>query len=456
MTNVLSKTQHATAVLVLGLPIVGSHLAQFAIQTTDTIMLGWHSVEELAAVVLAGALWFTLFILGTGFGIALMPLVSAARSSGDDVEIRRSTRMALWLTAMFCVLVMPPILLAEPILLGMGQKPEIAGLAGQYLRIAGWSIFPALGVNVIKSYLAGLERTQFVLWLTLSAVGLNAVINYALIFGNWGAPELGLAGAAWASLLVNLFTFTLLCVYAARATPEYALFQRLWRADRIGFARVFQLGWPIGLTNLAEVGLFTGAAILVGWIGTYELAAHGIALQVASATFLVHLGMSNAATIRAGKAYGRRDEAELRLGGIAASAISAIMVLITVIVFYLYATPLVGLFVDPSDPVRPQIIAIAAVLLLYAAAFQVADAGQVIALGLLRGVQDTKVPMVMAAISYWLVAMPASYILAFPMGYGVEGVWSGLVIGLSVAFLVMTLRFWRKSVYINGRNPRSG
>lgn len=448
MTTPLTIPQHVRAILALGLPLVGSHLAQFAIQMTDTIMLGWHSVEELAAVVLAGSLWFTLFIMGTGFGIALMPLVAAARSSGQDVEIRRTTRMAMWLSALFALLVMPAILAAEPILKAMGQTPEVAELAGQYLRIAGWSMFLALGINVIKSYLAALEKTQFALWATVAAVGLNAIVNYALIFGNWGAPEMGLQGAAWASLVVNLFTFLLLCAYAARATPEHALFQRIWRPDWEAFMRVFQLGWPIGLTNLAEVGLFTGAAVMVGWIGIYELAAHGIALQVASATFLMHLGMSNAATIRAGMAYGRRDEAELRLGGLVVSAISAVIVLITVIVFFLYAEPLVGWFVGPSDPLRPQIVAIASVLLLFAAAFQVADAGQVMALGLLRGVQDTKVPMVMAAVSYWLIAVPASYILGFPMGYGAQGVWSGLVIGLGVAFVAMTIRFWTKSVHI--------
>ncbi|MGR3661766.1 MAG: MATE family efflux transporter [Paracoccaceae bacterium] len=452
MTSSLTYSQHTRAVLALGLPLVGGHLAQFSIHLTDSIMLGWHSVEELAAVVLAGGYWFTIFIMGSGFGIALMPLVAAARASGEDVEIRRTTRMALWLSILFAIASMPLILFAEPILLAMGQTEEISRLSGLYLRIAGWSIFPALGVNVIKSYLAGLERTQFVLWATIAAVGLNATINYALIFGNWGAPEMGLRGAAWASVSVNMFTFFLLCVYAAFATPEHALFQRIWRADWGGFARVFKLGWPIGLTNLAEVSLFTVAAVFVGWIGTYELAAHGIALQVASLTFLVHLGLSNAATIRAGAAYGRRNEAELRRGGLVASAISAVIVLITVLVFYLFAEPLVGLFVNPSDPVRPQIIAIAAVLLMYAAAFQVADAGQVMALGLMRGVQDTKVPMVLATICYWLVAMPASYILGFPLGYGVQGVWAGLVIGLSIAFLVMSYRFWTKSVRITRKS----
>ncbi|MBV1903561.1 MAG: MATE family efflux transporter [Marinosulfonomonas sp.] len=448
MADQLTHRQHARAVLALGLPLVGSHLAQFAIHMTDTIMLGWHSVDELAAVVLAGAYWFTIFIFGAGFGIALMPIVASAVTSGDEIEVRRTTRMALWLSVLFGVLVLPLILLAEPILLSIGQNPTIAELSGTYLKIAGWSIFPALGVMVIKSFLAALERTQVVLWTTVAAVGLNAVINYVLIFGHWGAPEMGLRGAAYASISVNLFTFVLLCFYAAWAEPQHGLFKRLWRPDWAGFSRVFRLGLPIGLTNLAEIGLFSAAAILMGWLGTNELAAHGIAIQIASATFMVHLGLSNAATIRAGQAFGKRDEAALRRGGLVAIGISGLFALATMIVFFAFPEQLTGLFVDPADPRRPDIIPVAATLLLFAAFFQLADGGQVMILGLLRGVQDTKVPMYMAAFSYWLVAMPASYVLGFIFGFGANGVWGGLVIGLAVAAVLMGVRFWGRSVRI--------
>lgn len=448
MSEQLTNKQHLRALLALGVPLAGSHLAQFAVGLTDTIMLGWHSVEELAAVVLAGMCWFTLFIMGAGFGHALLPLVSASLSRGQDTEVRRTTRMALWLSTIFGVIVMPAMLLAEPILLAMGQTPEVANLAGAYLKIAGWGIFPALGVNVIKSYLAAQQRTQFVLWGTMLGVGLNALINYALIFGNWGAPEMGLQGAAWASVTVNLFTFLLLSIYAVQATPEHALFQRIWRPDWAAFIEVFKLGWPISLTSLAEVGLFSAAAVLVGWIGTYELAAHGIALQVASITFLVHVGLSNAVTIRAGHAFGRKNEFELRRGGRVGAIVSLVFAAVTVAILLAIPETLAGLFIGPDDPVRPQIMATAASLLVLAALFQVADGGQVIALGLLRGVQDTKIPMVIAVCSYWLIAMPASYILAFPFGLGASGVWLGLVLGLTVAWVLMSWRFWRYSARI--------
>ncbi len=453
MARPLSIAQHARATLALGLPLVGSLLAQSAIQVTDTVMLGWYGVAELAAVVLAGSFWFTLFIMGSGFAMGLMGLVASAAARDDDAEVRRTTRMALWLSALFAALAMPLILGAEPVLLAAGQAQAVAALADDYLQIAGWGIFPALGVMVLKSYLAALERTQFVLWATVAAVPVNALVNYALIFGNWGAPEMGVRGAALASLTVHGFTFALLCLHATRATARYALFARLWRPDWGGFARVFRIGWPIGLTNLAEVGLFSAAAVMMGRLGTYPLAAHGIAIQIASLTFLVHVGLSNAATVRAGRAFGRGDEAGLRRGALVALGISATLALAAAAVFYAFPEELAGLFLDPADPARPQVIPIAARLLMFAALFQLADAAQVMALGLLRGVQDTRVPMWMAAFSYWGIAIPVSYVLGFSLGYGPYGVWAGLVVGLAAAALSMSVRFWTRSVRIAPAAP---
>lgn len=439
------------AILALGLPLAGVQLAQFALHLTDTVMLGWHDVTELAAAVLAGSYWFTIFIVGSGFGIAVMPLVATAVARDDEREVRRTTRMAVWLSLAFGVVVMPLMLFAGPILTRLGQKPEVVELASVYLLIEGWAIFPALLIGVLKSYFAAQERTQFVLWSTVAAVFVNAAINYLLIFGHFGAPELGIRGAAIASITVNLLSLAALVAYAAAVWPEHALFARFWRPDWAGMKAVFRLGWPIGLTNLAEVGLFTGAAVMIGWIDTLTLAAHGIALQIASVTFLVHMGLSNAATVRAGRALGRGDESELRRGGVVAIAVSGGFALVAVACFVLFPQQLVGLFIDPADPVRPQVLAIGTTLLLYAAAFQVADAGQVMALGLLRGVQDTKVPMIMAAVSYWGVAIPASYALGFGLGLGARGVWAGLVVGLAAAWVTMSVRFWLGSVRISAR-----
>src|SRR6056297_1973378 len=447
MTTRLSYRQHARATLGLGLPLIGSHVAQFAITLTDALMLGWYSVEALAAEVLGGTLFFVLFIMGSGFAWAVMPMVASARAAGNETQIRRVTRMGAWASILFGIATLPLMLLARPIFEALGQDPDIAVLAGQYLSIMGWGILPALLVMVLKSYLAALERTQIVLWITLAAVGLNVVINYALIFGNWGFPELGVRGAAIASLMVNIASLVAMVFYAARAQPDHALFQRLWRPDWEALGQVFRLGWPIGITNLAEVGLFAASSVMMGWLGTLQLAAHGIALQVTSVMFMVHVGLSNVATVRAGQAQGRGDGPGLRAGARVVLMVSGLVALGTVVLFLAVPEALIGLFLSPDDPDRPAVIAIGVMLLAAAALFQMVDAAQVMALGLLRGVQDTRVPMVIAALSYWAVGVPASYVLGFPLGLGGPGIWLGLALGLALAGVFMLWRFWGWSVH---------
>ncbi len=442
----MTSAQHARAVLVLGLPLVGGHMAQFAISLTDTVMMGWYGVPELAALTLATSLYMTLFLFGSGFAWAVMPMVANFAVHEDDTQIRRATRMALWLSVLFFLLVMPLMWFSAPILRAMGQEDSLAMDAQTYLRIAGWGMLPALGTMVLKSYLAGLEHTRIVLWITVAAAIANALANYALIFGNWGAPELGIRGAAWASVVSNLTALIFVLVYAVRQLPQHRLFVRIWRLDAEMFARVFQLGWPIGLTTLAEAALFAGSVILMGWLGTVPLAAHGIALQIATATFMIHLGLSNAATVRASNAQGRGDAGHLALGGKVVVALSLLAVALAVAMFLGMPRLLMAGFIDPADPAREDILTIGAVLLAMAGLFQLVDALQVIHLGLLRGLQDTRVPMIMAAIAYWGVGMPAAWLFGFPLGFGGAGVWFGLALGLGVASVLLAHRFWRHAV----------
>jgi multidrug resistance protein, MATE family len=439
---------HTRPILVLALPLIGGHLAQFAVGLTDTVMIGWYGVEELAALTLAHSYFFTIFIMGSGFAWAVMPMVAAAAGTEDDTQVRRVTRMGLWISTLFGLAALPLLIWSGPILRLLGQDPGVAANAELYLRTIAIGLIPSLLVMVLKSYLAALGRTQVVFWVMAGSAVLNALLNWALIFGNWGAPELGIQGAALASIGIQIAGLGALVLYTRAATPRYALFQRFWRPDPQAFARVFRLGWPIGLTNLAEVGLFTASAVMMGWVGTTALAAHGIALTLASATFMFHLGLSNTATIRAGRAYGQRDERHLREGATAIIGISLALALLTVVVFLAIPEPLVRLFLDPSDPAAPAIVAMGVLLLAFAALFQVADGAQVVALGLLRGVQDTRWPMIYAGFGYWLVGMPASYILGFPLGLGATGIWIGLVTGLSVAGGLLMWRFWTRSVRI--------
>lgn len=443
----ISLAAHARATLVLGLPLIGSHLAQMSLHVTDTVMLGWYSVTALAAGVLGASSFFVIFILGSGFAQAVMPMVASALGRGDEAQVRRDTRMGLWLSIAFSAACYPLFWWSGPILLAARQPPEVAALAQDFLRIAGLGMLPALLVMVLKSYLAALGRTQVVLWATLAAVGVNIAVNWALIFGNWGAPEMGVRGAAVASVVAQGLTLSVLAPYAALlpALRRYRLFQRFWRPDPSALRQVFRLGLPIGLTGLAESGLFQASALMMGWIGTMELAAHGIALEVCALAFMVHLGLSNAATVRTGRLDGAGDARGLRDGAKVAIALSAGFGLLVVALFLIAPRPLIAAFLDTSNPDSATIITIGITLLAFGAMFQMADATQVMALGLLRGIKDTRVPLVLAAISYWLIGIPASYMLAFPLGFGATGLWFGLVIGLTCAAILLMLRFWRRA-----------
>ena len=435
--------QHAKAIMSLGLPLIGGHLAQFSIGLTDTVMMGWYSVEGLAAVTLASTFFFVLFIFGSGFAQAVMPLVASQYAENDDLQMRRTTRMGLWMSFVFAIAVMPMFYFSGGILLVLGQEPELAADAQAYLRIAGWGVIPALGVMVLKSYLAALERTQVVLWVTLIAMVVNGFANYALIFGNWGAPELGLRGSAIASLGAQILSLLVIAGYVLRALPQQQIFARLWKPDWEAFFLVGRLGVPIGFTILAEVGLFATSTLMMGWLGTIQLAAHGVALQLASLTFMIHLGLSNAATVRAGNALGRKDPDHLMRGAKLVIVMSILVALLTIVVFVSVPEPLISVFLDKDEPDRAEIMKIGALLLLMAGIFQLVDAAQVMALGLLRGLRDTKVPMSFAVFSYWVIGAPCSYLLGFVFQFEGAGVWGGLVVGLAVAAILMTERFFR-------------
>jgi MATE family multidrug resistance protein len=236
---------HSRAILALGLPLIGSHLAGMMLHVTDTVLMGRYGVAELAAVTLAGSCFFIVFILGSGFAQALMPLVAVAVGKGDETEVCRDTRMALWLSLGFGLVSYPVFWTSGSWMLALGQEPQVAQLAQDFLRIAGPGMVPALLVMALKSYLSALGRTQVVLWVTLGAVVVNLALGWMLIFGNWGAPELGVRGAALATLLVQWVTFAIMAVYA-HFQPDlrrFGLFNRFWRIDGAALGRVFRLGW---------------------------------------------------------------------------------------------------------------------------------------------------------------------------------------------------------------------
>ncbi len=433
---------HLRATILLGAPMVGTMLAQMIMGVTDTIMLGWLGAAPLAASVLATQIFLILLLTGSGFAQAVVPLAAHALGAGDTTVLRRAVRMGFWVTTAYTLAVFPIMWFAEPILLALGQEPALAKMADEYLDIAKWGFLPNLFIMVLRSYFGVVEKAHIVLATTLAAALLNGALNYALIFGNWGAPALGIEGSAYASLGSALVSMALLFAFTNwhPALAPHAILKRFWRSDWVAFFEVVKVGWPIGVSVLAEFGPFSMSAILMGWFGTIALAAHGIVMQVISIAFMVPLGLSQVATIRLGLAKGRGSAAEVTMAGRAVLIVGMGFATVITLLLVTAAAPMLSLFLDFKTPDADAILAFAIPLLAVAAAFQMVDTLQVLAAGLLRGLKDTRVPMQFALFSYWVIGIPAAYALSQYTSLAALGVWLGLALGLTVASV---LGMWR-------------
>ena len=440
---------HLLATITLGLPLVGAQLAQMAINTTDVVYLGRLGATDLAAGVLGTQTFFFFYIFGSGFTNAVMPMAAHAHGRGDETSLRRTVRMGIWIVVLYGTLTVIPMHFTTRILVAFGQKPEVAERAGDYIGIAQWAIFPALLIMALRAFFTAIGRAQIILWATLAGTLLNLLLGYAFIFGHFGAPALGIRGAAIGALGTNSLIFIVLAAVAARAAPfaRYGLFVRLWRADGSALGDIVRLGLPVSMTIIAEVGLFMMSSLMMGWLGTIALAAHGIALQLASIAFMIPLGLSQVGTARVGQAHGRGDLAGLDRAAKAVIVVGLGVSLAGATLFWLIPGPLIGLFLDTSNPLSGAVVRFAAPLLAVAAAFQLADCLQVLGSGLLRGLRDTRVPMLLAVFSYWIVGLPAGYVLGFVAGLGGVGVWSGLASGLVCAAILANWRFQRREAF---------
>ena len=439
------------SLFLLSLPLIGGHIAQILIGVGDTLIVGRYSTESLAALVLGTTIFFIIFIFGAGFSFAVVALVSTAKSESDTVKIRRITRMALWLSFAFGLFVFPIFLFSETVLLFLGQELNLAILASDYLIFSGIAMFPALSASVLRCYLAGLEYVKVTFYISMLAVLLNLLVNYLLVFGKLGLPELGIVGAGIATVFVNLFMCISFLLYAKVKLPQHNLFVRFWRPDWPVIGLVSKMGSAIGISSLAEAGLFSASSIMMGWIGQIELAAHGIALQLASITFMLHLGLSDAATIRVSSAFGKKNKHEIINECWAALIISLAVSLLAIIVFLGIPNFLISAFLNPEELSANLIMKIGVSLLALAALFQLVDGGQALAIHLLRGLHDTTIPMYLAIISYWIIGLPIGYLLSFHYNFGPQGIWLGLVLGLGSACVFL---FTRLIVNIQRFSPK--
>jgi len=446
-TNVQAKRadwqREAKTTLILAWPLIAAQLAQMGLGTTDVIMMGWLGPQFLAAGTLSTSIMFLFLIFGIGLVTAVAPLMAQAVGREDYRSVRRTVRQGFWIALLFATILVPFILQIEWIFKVLGQDPELGKLAGTYMQFAAFQFYPALLFMVLRGFLSAHEDAKIVLIATILGIFVNGFGNYALMFGNFGFPRLELAGAGISTIIVSTFTFLFVMAYALirEKYRHYELMIRFWRPDWPRFWEILKVGTPIGFMLTAEVGMFSVAAVMMGWLGTQELAAHAVAIQLASISFMVPLGLSQATTIRVGLQYGRDNVQGVAVAGWTSIVMGTGFMALTCALFILFPGALVSLFLDPANPENMLAFGLAASYLAVAGLFQLVDGAQAMAAASLRGLSDTKVPMFAAIFGYWLMGMPIGYILGFNLGMGGVGIWLGLAIGLTIVSVILIWRF---------------
>jgi MATE family multidrug resistance protein len=430
----------------LAWPIALTQLGQIAMMTTDLALIGQLGADAVAAVGLAHLILFCGFVLGMGPVSAVAPLAAQAFGARKPRMVRRSLRVGLWVAVMLGVPVNLAQLWGEDILMAAGQSSETAALAARYLTSLAWSMIPAWCFIALRNFMGAVNRPEPALWITLVAIPLNGLLAYGFIHGAFGLPRLDMLGAGLATTIVNLgmCAAAVWICYACRPFKKYRVLGRFWRPDWMLMRELIAIGVPISGAMLLEWGLFSSAALLVGWIGTTALAAHQIALQIATILFMVPFGISLAATVRVGHAVGRRDPVAARRAGFGAIALGAVFMLATTLIVIALRNVIPVMFLGGDDgPANAATVRLAGTLLLVGATFFVTDAVQGIAAGALRGLNDTRVPMLFAAISFWLIGFTSAYLLAFSAGFGAVGIWIGFSLGVATFAVLLVCRFNR-------------
>jgi MATE family multidrug resistance protein len=426
----------------LAAPMAATQLGQIAMMTTDLALLGRLGDHVVGAVALAHTVLFAAYTLGMGLVSAVAPLASQAVGAREPRFVRRAVRVGIWAAFIAGVPLTVLQLWGESLLLALGQPPQSAGLAGRYLMGLTWCLVPAWIFIVLRNFMSAVNRPEPALWITLAAIPVNGVVCWALIYGELGLPALDLLGAGLATTIVNVAMCIAAVWFAYWRHPfkKYRVLGGFWRLDWVLMGRLLVVGLPISGAFLVEFGLFAGAALLMGHIGTVALAAHAIALQTAAILYMVPFGISLAATVRVGHAVGRRDAAATRRAGFAAVGLAAAFMaaMTLMVVLARHAVPVLFL---GSGAAAAETVALAATLLVLGATFSITDGVQSVAAGALRGLNDTSVPFAIAVFSFWAIGFATSYALGFPLGLGAVGIWTGLSIGTGAFALLLLWRF---------------
>jgi MATE family multidrug resistance protein len=438
--------EEARALTALAGPLVLTQLAQMAIMTTDLLLLGRFSQVALAAAAIGGTIWYLGWLAGGGPASAVSPMIAQHIGARPRARggVRAALRMGLWAVLLTSALMTPVLWSATPILLALGQDPQLARMAGRFVAMLSFGLPFSLGYMVLRNFATALGRPHAALWVAGATIAFNALAGWTLVFGHFGAPRLGIVGSGLATSCSQVFSFAAMVV-VIRLDPRlspYRMFRRFGRPAAAKLAEVFRLGLPIGMTMIFEAMLFNTMTLVMGAFGAASLAAHQIAINVSSITFMVPLGLGMASTVRVGLAAGSGELAGARRAGLVAFCLSTGFMLACGAVIATFSRQIAGLYLGGRAPGDLAVIALAASFLKVAAAFQIFDAIQVVGAMSLRGLKDARMPMILAGGAYWLIGAPACLILSLGLHLHGLGIWFGFGISLASAAGVMSVRFW--------------
>ncbi|KJV09760.1 hypothetical protein VZ95_09445 [Elstera litoralis] len=436
------------AMLVLAAPVALGQLLQMGMNLTDMLVIGHLGKEPLAAAALAQGLWVFFWFFGMGLATVTAPMLAQAQGEGDTAGQARILRQGLGLNSVVGLGIALILGFSETLLLWLGQAPALAKEAGHYLDALRWSIPPLLLMTVVRNLLVTYHKANLSLAFTMGAFVVNAGLDLLLVFGGQSIglpwiPAFGLIGAGIATATGCWLMVGAMLVYIVTQAPFAALWRTggAWRPEAVLWRRMLTLGLPISITMVMEVGLFAIAGLMMGWLGTDALAAHQIAILLASLTFMVPWGISQAATVRIAAAVGRGEPAAAAQAGWVAQGMGLAVMGSAAIVLWLVPYPLARQFLDAEAVANVAVLELAVTYLAVAALFQLFDGMQVIGTASLRGLSDTRVPMLFAVFGYWGVGLTTSYVLGFLLGWQGIGVWIGLATGLATVSFLMVWRF---------------
>jgi MATE family multidrug resistance protein len=435
------------ATLALALPLAAANLAQMAMSVIDTVMVGTLGAAPLAAVALGGGFYFTCAAICQAVLNAVAPLAAYAIGSGDRAAAGRIAGSGLALAVLLVPPVVAAIVTADRALYSIGYDPALAREIGAFLHAAVWGAPAFLGFAVLRSLLAALSRARVVMIVLALCVPTLVTLNWILIFGHLGAPPLGLVGCAYASAINQWLMFLGLAVWLGALRYRGKAPRLRGRMGEIvgDIRRILALGLAIGGLQGLEVGVFVISAVLMGLFGAAALGAHQIAINFASVTWMVPLGIAQAATVRVAAERGAGAPSAARRAAFVALGLGALFMAGAAVLLWTEPARIVGLYISIDDPANRALVTLALRFLAFAAAFQIVDGIQVVAAGALRGYEDTMVPMLFAGLGYWGIGFAGGWALAFPLGLGPVGLWWGFVLGLTVVASLMTLRLYRQS-----------